>query len=54
LIAIEAIKAIEKAIKAANEANEANFLKIKSGKIVLGRDYTSTKNIFGKISYGGQ
>lgn len=51
---LEAVKAIEKAVKDAKEDNQANYFKIKNGSMLLGREYSYTRNIFNKVAYAQQ
>lgn len=53
-IIMESVKAIERAIKEAKEDNQANYFKIKNGTMLLGRESTPRKNIFGKVLYSNQ
>jgi hypothetical protein len=47
--ALEIYKGIKQEIKKANEANQTNFLKIKSGMLLLNRNDTFQKRLFGRL-----
>lgn len=53
-IMMETLNLVRKELKKAEQANQSNYLRIRSGLQVLGRDYMTTKTLFGKINYKTQ